>query len=199
MLLHWLNENLVAWNFCLPHPHRQRRALLRRDSSGAPITDFSRRIQRAKISPRCHIARPHFKSDSRRLERPTANQIFDRVISEQPQMSRAAPRRDSWTDGNARPLHAELRQQIQIRLFCRFQFCFASRRHRQATQAVGHQHDDLGIALNVQFTSEGMRVHRGKESGVRNQEPEDRIPSRRRVRQQPTVLAEQRYFGDNKS
>ena len=94
------------------------------------------------------------------------------IVAEQAQMARPAAGRDAGKDGNAAALHADLGQRIEVRLLRRFQLRLAARRHRQAAQAIGDEHDDFGVVLDVQFAGEGVGVHgsRGQGSGVRSQE-----------------------------
>ena len=61
---------------------------------------------------------PKLEANSRRLERPAADHVLQRVIPEQRQMSGAAAWRDAGLDRNAEPRHAATRQHIEARAYC---------------------------------------------------------------------------------
>ena len=78
--------------------------------------------------------------------------ILERVVAEQPQVARAAARRDARLDRNAAAADAAPGQRVEIRRAGRFQLGHAARLQRQPAQAVGHQHHDFGIVFLVQRT-----------------------------------------------
>ena len=96
-------------------PNRQRSAFFSRNAAGAAIGDFAGRVEGAEIAAGRHIARLQLKTDSRRLQRPAADEILHRVITKQPQMSRAAARSDAGTNRNAAALHADFGERIEVR------------------------------------------------------------------------------------
>ena len=74
------------------------------------------------------------------------------------------------SDGDAAAADAALGERVEVRRVGRFQLGQAARLLRQAAEAVGDVHDDLGVVLDVQFAGEVVDVHGGEGRGSRVQE-----------------------------
>ena len=150
-----------------------------------PAASSVQKLPRAATSPGC-MAKPMPVAS----KRPAADEVFERVVAKQAQVARPAAGSDAGTDRNAAALHADFGQGIEVRRLGRFQLRLAARRQRQAAQAVGDEHDDLRVVLDVQFAGEGVGVHgRVQGSGFRGQEQSGIVCCHRKLRQSTRTRA----------
>lgn len=91
MFLHGLDEDLDPRNGNLPQLDRQWRTLFGRDSTGSSIRDIALRVQRTEVAADGHIARLQLEADSGRFQRTATDQIFNRIVAEQPEMAGPLP------------------------------------------------------------------------------------------------------------
>ncbi len=159
MFLDRLDEYLDAGNLHLAQLNGQRRAFLAFDAAGAAVADQSLGVQRAKISARGNVIGSQFETNARRLERPAADHVLQRVVTEQRQMSGTAARSDAGLDRNAEARHTAPRKHIEPRRLRRLEFGQAARLEWQAPQPIGDHHDDLRIVARVQAARQLMHIH----------------------------------------
>ena len=161
MLLDRLDEHLDAGDLDLPQTDRQRAALFRRDPAGAPVADVAGRVERAEIAADGDVAVLQFEPDAGGLQRPAADHVFQRIVAEQAQMARPAARRDAGErSGCCDPSTPRVASASRFGVRAVSNSVLPPGLHRQAAQAVGHQHDDLRVAFRLQFASQVVDVHR---------------------------------------
>jgi hypothetical protein len=78
-------------------------------------------VQRAKIGAGGDIARLQLQPQAERLNHAAPHFIFQRIITEQPQMPRPAARRDARGDRDHAPLRADRGPGVQVGRAGRFQ------------------------------------------------------------------------------
>ncbi len=131
-----------------------------------PSASSVQKLPRIATSPSCK-----FEPDAGRLQRAAADQVLQRVVAEQAEVARAAAGADAGAHRNAAAQDAGLGQRVEVGRVGRFQLGPTARLLRQAAQAVGHVHDDLGVVFDVQLARKSVEVHggRGRRSEVRGQ------------------------------
>ena len=159
MLLDRLDEDFDARDLHLPQLDRQRRAFFAamrpaRRSVMLPCASSVQKLPRMATS-----LRPEFEADAGRFERAAADAILQRIVAEQAQVPRPAARADARLHRNAAAGDAALGQRVEVRRLGRFEFGLAARLERQAAEAVGHEHHDLRVVLNMQFARQLVHVH----------------------------------------
>ena len=143
MFLHRFHEELDTGNGYVSQPFCQRSTFFGGDASSTPIADVSIGINRAPIAACSHILRCEFEANTYRFEGSATDQVFHRVIAEEPQVTRPASRSDSWGNGVGKTLYSLDGESIQVRSLCSFQLRLSARCDRQSSQTVGYEHDDL--------------------------------------------------------
>src|SRR5881296_1612220 len=68
------------------------------DAAGAPIGDPPVSVHRAEVAPGGHVARLEMGVEADPFQRPAAHRMLERIIAEEPEVLRSAPRRDAGTD-----------------------------------------------------------------------------------------------------
>ena len=165
MFLHRFDEDFDAGDLDVAKPDRERRAFFGRDAAGAAVGDVALGVDRAEVGADGDVAVFELEADAGRFERAAADHVLQRVVAEQAEVARAAAGADAGQHRDAAAEDAGFGERVEVRRFGRFQFGQAARLLRQAAEAVGDVHDDLGVVFDVQFASEFMDVH-GGEVGV---------------------------------
>ncbi len=88
MLLDRLDKHLDARNLHLAEPDCQRLARFAGDAARAAIGDFPGGVERTEVAADRHIVRAEFKTDARGFQRPAANDILERIVTEQAKADR---------------------------------------------------------------------------------------------------------------
>ena len=139
----------------------ERHALLRRDAPRAPVDDDAIPIDCAEVAPCRDLAGRDGHPDAQRLQHAAADEVLHRVVAEEPQVPRAASRRDARQHRRCQPARAHPRQPVQVGRRGRLQLGLAGVRVRQPAEAVGHKHDDLGRRLADDVRQRGKVDHCG--------------------------------------
>ena len=167
MLLHRLDEDLDAGDLHVAQLDRERRAFFGGDAAGAAVGDVAGGVERAEVGADGDVAFLEREADAGGFERTAADEVLDRVVAEQAEMARAAAGADAGQHGNAAAADADFGERIEVRRVGRFELGEPARLLRQAAEAVGHVHDDLGVVFDVQLAGELVDVHGGRSvSGV---------------------------------
>ena len=114
MLFDRLDKNLHAGNADLTKRNGKWSTLVAADPTGSPIRDTVLIVDCAKIASYRHVPRLEFKPDSGRLQGPATNQIPQRIVSEEAQVTRSTSRSYAGLDRNARTLDPQGGQGIQV-------------------------------------------------------------------------------------
>ena len=148
-------------------------------ASGALSSDGIRPARRSVMLPLASsvqklradgdVAVFELETDAGGFERAAADHVLQRVVAEEAEMAGAAAGADAGQHGDAAAEDAGFGECVEVRRFGRFQFRQAARLLRQAAEAVGDVHDDLGVVFGVQFASEFMEVHGGRGRGRRSE------------------------------
>ena len=140
MLLDRLDEHLDAGHFHLAELDGQRGALLGGDAAGAAVGDVAGGVEGAEIAADGHVLRPQLEAHAGGLQGPAADQVLDRVVAEQGQVSGPAAGGNARGDGIHASLDPVFCQGVQIGGLGGLQFRRPARLDRQPAQPVGHQH-----------------------------------------------------------
>ena len=76
----------------------QRAAFLAGDAAGAAVGDVAGGVEGAEIAADGHVLRPQLEAHAGGLQRPAADQVLDRIVAEQAQVSRPAAGRNARGD-----------------------------------------------------------------------------------------------------
>ena len=128
-------------------------------------------VERAEVGADGDVAVLEFEADAGGFEGAAADHVLQRVVAEQAEVAGAAAGADAGQHGDAAAEDADFGERVEVRRVGRFELGQAARLLRQAAEAVGDVHDDLGVVFDVEFASEFVEVHggevRGRRSGVR--------------------------------
>ncbi len=91
------------------------------------------------------------EADAQCLQHTPPNLVFERVIAKESQMGWPAARGDARPNRHAQTAEAPGSQAIQVGGPGRFQLRGPARFHRQPSQAINDQHDDLAVVSDLQF------------------------------------------------
>src|SRR5258706_7851930 len=94
---------------------------LRVDPPGAAVGDDPLAVQRAKICPRRDIVGLEVDPETERFDHPATNLEFERIITEETEMTRSASGSHSGRDWNHPALGGSLRERIEVRRGRRFE------------------------------------------------------------------------------
>ena len=92
-------------------------------------------------------------------KRPAADQVLDRIVAEQAQMSGSAAGRDAGGDRIHAALNAVSGQGVQIGGLGGLQFGRSARLDGQSAQAVGHEHHDFRLVGDLQVADQLLDIH----------------------------------------
>ena len=92
------------------------------DPSGPAVGHDAFRIERAKVGARRHVAGFEFEAQTERFDHAAAHLKFQRVITKQGEMTRAAAGRDARRDRNHPSLRGVFGERVEIRSGRRFQW-----------------------------------------------------------------------------
>ena len=165
MLLHRLDEDFDAGDLYVAQFDRERRAFFGGDAAGAAVADVAAGVERAEVRADGDVALLQREADAGGFERAAADQVLERIVAEQAEMAGAAAGADAGQDGDAAAEDADFGEGVEVRRVGRFELGQAARLLRQAAEAVGHVHDDLGVVFDVQFAGELVEVHGGRGRG----------------------------------
>ena len=160
MLFDRLDEDFDAGNFDLPQTNRQRSAFFAADAAGATVADLAGGIERAEIAARCHVVRSQLKADAGGFQRAAADDVFERIVTEESEVTGSAAGSDTGLDGDAAPLHTAAGQGVEIRRARGFQFGQSTRFQGETAQAVGHEHHNFRVAFLHQFPGQSVHIHK---------------------------------------
>ena len=123
----------------------QRRGFGGADAPRPAVGQQTARVHAAEVAADGDVVLAKIHAYAERLQRSPANDVLQRVVSEQREVSGPASRSYAGRDGQRDAAGAAGRQRVQIRNPRRLQLGLARRGMRQAAETVHHQHDDLGI------------------------------------------------------
>lgn len=146
-------------DFHLAEPDGQRAAFLAGDASGAAVGNVALGVERAEIAADSHVHRSQLEADAGGLQGAAADQVLDRVIAEEGQVSGTAAGGDTRCDRIHAALDPVFCQIVQMRGFGGFQFRRPARLDRQPAQPIGHQHNDFRFVLGLQLANELLNIH----------------------------------------
>ena len=144
----------------------ERGAPLRGDPAGPPVGDPAGRVEGAEVPARRDVARPEVEVDAQGLQDAAPDRVAERLVAEQAEVPRAAPRGDAGADVAEQAAGAPPRQRVQVGHPGRLQLGPPGGRVRKATQAVCREEDDLGGAGNGQAANQ-IQIHRRASCGCR--------------------------------
>src|SRR5205823_159386 len=136
MLADRLDKNLRIGHSDLLKLLAHRDTALGRRPARPAVGDQALCIDRAEIAADRHILRADLEVDSERFENSPADAIFERVVAEETEMPRAAPRRDARQHGNTQAAYPFTHTGVQVWRPRRFELGLAPWLHRQTAQAV---------------------------------------------------------------
>ena len=116
-------------------------------------------VERAEVAADGHVLRPQLEADAGGLQGPAADQVLDRIVAEQAQVSGPAAGGNARGDGIHASLDPVFCQGVQIGGLGGLQFRRSARLDRQPAQPVGHQHDDLRLVRGFQVADELLNIH----------------------------------------
>ena len=125
-----------------------------------PIT-----IHGAEVSPGRDVPFSEVDFDAQGLQRAAADEILQGVVAEEGQVAGAASWRHAGKDRDGQPAGTLVGQRVQVGGVGRLQLrepCFGM---AQASQAVHHQHDDLGWG-GLDVFPEDIQVNHGSPSAM---------------------------------
>ena len=122
-------------------------------------------VERAEVGADGDVALFELEADAGGFERAAADEVLQRVVAEQAEVAGPAAGADAGQHGDAAAEDAALGERVEVGRVGRFELGQAARLLRQAAEAVGHVHDDLGVVFDVQFAGEVVEVHGGRGRG----------------------------------
>jgi hypothetical protein len=159
VLLHRLDEELDARHADPAQTIHQLRAPLGRDPPGPPVGDAAGGVHRAEVPPRRDVARPEVEVDSQGFENTAADRVPERLVAEEPEVSRPAAGRDAGRDVAKQAAGAPPRKGVEMGNAGRLHLGQPGPRIREAAQPVRREEDDLGGAGDGQAPSQ-VQIHR---------------------------------------
>ena len=127
------------------------------DAPGAPVGNQAIGVNRAEIAAHRHIAGADLQANAGRFQYTAPNLVYQRVVTEQRQVSRTAARRNPARDRDAQPGAAFARQSVQIGRLGGFEFGLSILLARQPTETVHHQQQNLA-ALSRASSAHQVKV-----------------------------------------
>jgi hypothetical protein len=118
-------------------------AILLRNAARPPVGDLPLAVQGAEIDPRRQILSGQIEADPEGGEHAPPHLKLDRVVAEDAEMARSAPRRDPRADRIDQTELAFLGETVQVRFLRFLQFGLAAHPIRQPAESVEHEEDDL--------------------------------------------------------
>lgn len=103
VVAHRLDEQLDPVDPDLPQLLDQAAADVGRDPPGAAVADLAAGVEGAEIAPRRDVVGPEIEIDPERLEHAAADAVAERIVAEQPEVTRAAARVIPGATGIERP------------------------------------------------------------------------------------------------
>ena len=125
-----------------------------RQLNGAEIGDAPGIVDRAEIASNGDIVGAESEVDPECVQNAATDLVLDRILTEQAEMSEAAPRQNWCTQRQG----TTSCQRVEIRRVSRFQLRLATRREGQLTQSVSHKEHHFGAIVFLQPAGEIMRV-----------------------------------------
>jgi hypothetical protein len=139
MLFYALDEYAGTLNLNLVESFANRFRRFGRNPAGAPIDNDAIAIYRTQVAPDGDIARSEVELNAKRFEHTSADPVSQGIVSEQRQVARTAPGRDSPAYGQVEPEISRLGQRIEIGSAGCFQFGRAACLSRQSTESIQDQ------------------------------------------------------------
>jgi hypothetical protein len=174
VFLHRFDEDLHVGDLHFAQLDRERRALFAGDAAGAAVANFAGGVERAEVRADGDVAFFELEADAGRFEGAAADEVGDRIVTEQAEVAGTAAGGDAGGDGDAAATDAFAYELVEVGGLRGFKFGEPARLLRQAAQAVGDEHDDLRVVLDEKLTGEGVGIHGGQTIGWRwgrNSEP----------------------------
>ncbi len=159
MFLHRLDEDFHAGDLHFAELDRQRGAFGGGDATRAAVLDGPVGIQGDEVAADGNILGSDGESDASGFEDAAADNVFEGIVAEKPEMARAAAGGNAELDWEHASQNARFGQPIQIGRFCRLQFGRPTRLHGQTAEAVGDQHDDLRVVILFQAPHQVLHIH----------------------------------------
>ena len=161
VLLDRLHERLHAGDLHGLEFFHDREALLRGDPAGAAIGDLAGGVEGAEVAAGGDVVGPEFEADAGGLEGAAADLELEGVVAEQAEVPGAGAGRDARQHRHARAARAPGGEPVEVGGGGRFELGLAPRIQRQAAEAVGHEHHDLGGVLLGEFADQFVLFHGG--------------------------------------
>lgn len=102
--------------------------------------------------------RAELKTDAGGFQHTAADDVFQRIVTEEGQVAGTAAGGDAGLHGNAAAADAALGEGVEIGGAGRFKFGGTAGFHRQAAEAVGNEEDNFGIVFLMQRAGELVHV-----------------------------------------
>ncbi len=166
MLLDGFDEDFDSRNGNLPKPDGERRGFFARDAARAAVGNIAVVIDRAKVSADRNVAFLQLKTNARGFERAAADEILQRIVTKQTQVTRTAAGADAGLYGNAAAENSLFRQSIEIGSLGGFEFRESAGMLRQAAESIGDEHHDFGVVFDVQLAGQFVHIHGGEWQAV---------------------------------
>jgi hypothetical protein len=155
-----LEEQLDPLDADRPQLVHEPPALIGADPTRAPVGDLAVCADRAKVAPRGDVVGRQIEVDAERLEHAAADAVAERIVAEEPEMTRPAAGRDPRRHGDRQPAHVAGHQRVQIGRRGSLEPGRPARRHGQAAQAVGNEQHDLRL-VRLREVSDQIQHDRG--------------------------------------
>lgn len=161
MLLHGFDEDFDSRDRNLAKPDGERRGFFAGDAARAAIGNVAVGIDRAKVGADGDVAFLQLETNAGGFKRAAADEILQRIVSKQTQVTGTAAGTDAGLYGNAATENSLFRQSIEIGSLGGFEFRESAGMLRQTAESVGDEHNDFGVVFDVQLAGQFVHIHGG--------------------------------------